>query len=209
VLLREHNTVLEGTTEKGGRVKLRPLTEGDWPLLEKWNSDPEVLYYSEGDDVRSWSSDDVRRIYRSVSQHAYCFIVEYEGKPVGECWLQEMNLEEVKAKYPRLDVRRIDLMIGEKDHWGMGIGTTVVRLLTEFAFRNQGVDIIYIPGIADYNTRSINAFRKVGYKVVRKVKSRPGSKAQYWYDLALTREHFMEKSGGRAGVGPDGDELYS
>ena len=56
---------------------------------------------------------------------------------MGESWLQEMNLEEVKAKYPHLDVGRIDLMIGEKDHWGMGIGTTVVRLLTEFAFKDH------------------------------------------------------------------------
>lgn len=121
---------------------------------------------------------------------------------MGESWLQEMNLEEVKAKYPHLDVGCIDLMIGEKDHWGMGIGTTVVRLLTEFAFRNQGVDIIYSPGIGNYNTRSINAFRKAGYQVVRKVKSRPGSKAEYWYDLILTREHFLEKTGERADANP-------
>jgi len=27
------------------------MTEEDWEILLKWNSDPEVLYYSEGENV--------------------------------------------------------------------------------------------------------------------------------------------------------------
>ncbi|HHV78308.1 MAG TPA: GNAT family N-acetyltransferase [Firmicutes bacterium] len=163
MLLRQHNVVLEGVTPLGAIVRLRPITEGDWPYLEKWNSDPEVLYFSEGNDIKSWSPEEVRSIYRTVSQHAFRFIIEYQGKPVGECWLQEMNLEEINAKYPRQDVRRTQIMIDEKNYWGMGIGSTAIRLLTEFAFISQGVDLIYIPGIADYNTRSMTAFQKTGF----------------------------------------------
>lgn len=192
ILLREHSVVLEGVTPAGARVRLRPMTEDDWAYLEMWNSDPEVLYFSEGDDIKSWSPDEVRTIYRTVSQHAFCFIIEYQARPVGECWLEEMNLEEIKAKYPGQDVRRIDIMIGEKNCWGMGIGSTAIRLLTEFAFVNQDVDVIYNPGIADYNTRSIKAFQKTGFEVVRKIKCRPGSKADYVYDLVLTREKFSQ-----------------
>ena len=46
--LKEHDVTLPGR-----RVVLRPITEEDWDILLKWNSDLEVLYYSEGDDVSS------------------------------------------------------------------------------------------------------------------------------------------------------------
>ena len=46
--LREHTITLGSE-----KVILRPMTEADWDILLKWNSDPQVLYYSEGDDVQA------------------------------------------------------------------------------------------------------------------------------------------------------------
>lgn len=54
-------------------------------------------------------------MYRSVSQNAYCFIIEYDSDPIGECWLQKMNLKRIINKFPDCDCRRIDIMIGEKE----------------------------------------------------------------------------------------------
>ena len=97
-----------------GPLRLRPMTEDDWSVLLVWNNDPEVLYYAEGGPIMSWSLGDMQRMYRSVSQTAYVFMIALEGRPIGECWLQEMNLQEVLDRHPGQDVRRIDLMIGEK-----------------------------------------------------------------------------------------------
>ena len=116
--LREHDVTL-----RGERIVLRPMTENGWDVLARWNSDPEVLWFSEGDDVQSYTLDDVQDIYRGVSQHAFCFMIEVEGKPVGECWIQEMNLDRILSRYPHRDCRRIDLTIGEKALWGKGYGT--------------------------------------------------------------------------------------
>jgi len=52
--------------------------------------------------------------YIGISKNAFCFIIEVDGKPVRECWLQRMNLKRILEKYPRLDCRRIDLIIGKK-----------------------------------------------------------------------------------------------
>jgi aminoglycoside 6'-N-acetyltransferase len=190
--LRQHDVTLCGETHRGVAVRLRPMTEDDWPLLYRWNSDPDVLYYSEGDDAASYSPEDVRDIYCTVSQTAFCFIVEADGTPVGECWLQEMNIERVLDKYPGLDCRRIDLSIGEKSYWGQGIGTEVIRLLTEFGFLEQGADVIH-NCVGDYNVRSWRAFRRAGYQIVERVKEPPGRKAGYEYNLALTREVFLAR----------------
>lgn len=115
--LRTHVITLQGK-----RVVLRPMTEEDWSILLQWNSDPEVLYFSEGDDVQAYTLEQIQEIYRGVSQKAFCFIAEVNQQPIGKCWLQEMNLPTILQRHPGQDCRRIDLMIGEKALWGHGLG---------------------------------------------------------------------------------------
>lgn len=76
--LRERKIVL-----RAERVVLQPLTEDDWGLLLRWNSDPKVLYFTEGDDVSSYNLDQIHEIYQGVSQTAFCFIIKVNGIPVG------------------------------------------------------------------------------------------------------------------------------
>ena len=187
--LREHSVVLKG------RTVLRPMTENDWDVLLRWNSDPEVLYYSEGDDVSSYSLEDIQGMYRGVSQSAYCFVIELDGRPIGECWLQQMNLERILQKHPREDCRRIDLMIGEKELWGRGIGTDVIRTLTRFGFDLDGAGAIFGCGTSDYNPRSLRAFQKAGYRIDAKFEDTESPKAQFAYDVCLTQEEDYARSG--------------
>jgi RimJ/RimL family protein N-acetyltransferase len=194
--LRTHDVTLCGRTPGGIAVCLRPLTEAHWPLLYRWYSDPEVLYYSEGDDVDAYSPEDVRGIYYQVSPTAFCFVIEADGIPVGDGWLQQMNYDHILERYPGLDVRRIDLAIGEKDYWGRGIGTETVRLLTEYAFLEEGADLVYNVEIGDHNPRSWKAFRRVGYRIVDKIRQPPGRKGEYAYDLALTKQEYLQSAGG-------------
>ncbi|HKX29729.1 MAG TPA: GNAT family N-acetyltransferase [Blastocatellia bacterium] len=180
--LREHHITLQGR-----RVTLRPLTENDWDLLLSWNSDPEVLYFSEGDDVQSYNLEQVQDIYRHVSQTAFCFIIEFEGRAIGEGWLQRMNLERLLNKYPDQDCRRIDLLIGEKGLWGQGLGTDTIRTLSRFGFEREGADLIF-GLVGGYNLRSLGAFKNAGYEVDAEVEEPPGEKSKYSYDLVLRRE---------------------
>ena len=189
--LRTHQFVLQGHTPHGVKVRLRPLTENDWALLDRWNNDPEVLYYSEGDDITSYSLDDLQDLYRTISQKAYCFIIEADGEAVGEGWLQQMNIERILQEHPGQDCHRIDLLIGKKSYWNQGIGTQVIRMLTDFGFNQIGARIIYEPEIADYNIRSLKAFQKVGYRAIKKIPYPPGGKAAHGYDLVLTRDEYL------------------
>ncbi|MHC4593186.1 MAG: GNAT family N-acetyltransferase, partial [Planctomycetota bacterium] len=136
--IREHNVTLRDED-----LVLRPMTEADWDILSEWNCDPEVLYYSEGDHVQEYDLARVQQIYRGTSQNAFCFVIEFEGAPIGECWLQRMNLERILAEYPGRDCRRIDLMIGEKELWGRGLGTRTIRLLVELAFGQEKADAVF------------------------------------------------------------------
>lgn len=185
--LRQHSVTLQNQ-----RIVLRPLTEADWAILLAWNNDPDVLYYAEGDDVNSRSLEEVRSIYRTVSQNAFCFMIERDGQPIGECWLQSLNLERILQAYPHAGCCRIDLMIGKKDLWGRGIGTEVIRLLTAFAFEQEKADFVFACDVADYNVASQKAFRKIGYKLCGMTAQPAGAKAGYCLDFVLSSEDFQQ-----------------
>ena len=184
--LREHDVRL-----RGARLVLRPMTENDWDILTKWDSDPDVVYYSEGDWVDGYDLETSQMIYRGVSQNAFNFIAELGGRPIGYCWLQKMNLERVSRHFPGKDLRRIDLAIGEKELWGRGLGTEIIGVLTEFGFESENADAIFGCSVGDYNPRSRRAFAKNNYTVFQETPQPEGSKAKVECDLILTRETYF------------------
>ncbi len=171
-------------------IRLRPLTESDWDLLIRWNSDPDVVYYSEGSIDDLHSPDEIKEIYRMVSQKAYCFLIECDGFAIGECWLQEMNIDQITDEHPGLDCRRIDIMIGEKEFWHRGIGAAVIRSLTSFGFGQLKVDLIF-GLVSDYNERSIRAFQKAGFTKKGMRKEPEGSKGMYEIQMCISKQEYL------------------
>ena len=181
--LRPHDVTL-----RGPRLVLRPLTEDDWAPLLAWNNDPEVLAWAEGDEIQSSTLDEVQRIYRAISVNAHCFLMELGGEPIGECWLQRMNLERLVARHPGEDVRRIDIAIGLPALWGHGLGREAVGLLLEFGFRCDGVDVVYACVDAG-NMRSRRMFESLGFAVEAGTDS-AGTGAEDEIELALRRGEY-------------------
>jgi RimJ/RimL family protein N-acetyltransferase len=192
-IITSHDITLYGGTNDH-RVVLRPLTDECLPLLYKWNADPEVLYWTEGgeDIMRSYDADTVHDIYGGVSKNAFCFLVEADGVPIGECWLQEMNLPEVKTMYSEdLDIRRIDFAIGEKSWWNKGIGTQFVRMLVDFAFNGENVDVLHC-FCEDYNPSSRRVWEKNGFSLILSEPLPQPQKGKWQHHWRLTREYFIQ-----------------
>src|SRR5205814_4790633 len=129
-----------------------PLTEDDWCTIAPWETDPEVLWFSEGDDPRPWTIEEWQPIYRNISEAADMFVIEHQRIAVGTGWVQAMNLDFILEEYPGKDLRRIDLQL-DKGVWGRGFGTRAIRLMTEHGFAT-GADAIFAAGIWDFNLRS-------------------------------------------------------
>ncbi len=187
-IIREHNITLQGNKD----IVLRPLTDRHLPLLYKWNSDLEVLYWGEGDDITEpYDESTVDLIYGSVSQNAFCFLIETAGVAVGDCWLQKMNIKAISDRYPvDVDVRRIDYCIGAKENWGKGIGTECLRMLLNFAFEAQKVDVLYIMPY-DYNERSVRMVERAGFILETKNPLPDSQKAKYELLYKMSRDDYF------------------
>ena len=168
-----------------GDLTLRPMSEEDWPLVEAWNSDPEVVFFAESEDVTGRPLAEIQPIYRFISRHAWIFVMEVDGWPVGECWLQDMNLPRLLQRFPGRVLRRIDLTIGDKSLWGRGYGSRTIGMLAGLGWR-LGTDAIFGCDVADYNPRSRRAFERAGFEVLHWLDS-DGPKAKQVCDLVLWR----------------------
>jgi RimJ/RimL family protein N-acetyltransferase len=176
------------------RVHLRPFTEADFDIVAHWFDDPEVMYYSEGQENPHYSRADIEGIYRETAQQGgLLFIIETpEGKVIGETWLQPVNLERLK-KQPPDRAYRIDIMIGEKEYWGRRYGRHAVRLLLKHAFEVMRADRVV--GISsEFNERSIRMFQACGLRFARRVPdqcTRAGT-SYADVDLEITREDWLQ-----------------
>jgi len=200
-IIQNHDITLYGGTDNHDIV-LRPLCDEHLPFLYKWNTDPDVLYWSEGADVQAYNEETIHFIYGKSSYDGHCFLVEVDGIPVGECWLQKMNLKAILEQYPdTADVRRIDMMIGDKSYWNRGIGSTLIGMLVDFAFNGECVDALH--GLVfDFNTRSQRVFEKNGFTLfMREPSTESPSKAKEDLHYRITQSAYIE--GRRAKVPSD------
>jgi aminoglycoside 6'-N-acetyltransferase len=194
-IIKTHGITLYGGNDKY-KIVLRPLSDEHLPYLYKWNADPEVLYWTEGGTDNpnlSYGAETVHQIYGGVSQNSYCFLIEADGVPIGECWLQPMNLPAVKAMYdPALDVRRIDICIGEKTYWNRGIGTQMISMLAGFAFHGEHADVLHC-FCEDYNIRSRRVWEKNGFTLALTEDLPQPQKGKYQYHYRLTCQEYIQR----------------
>ena len=189
-IITTHNITLYGRTGEY-EIILRPLCDDHLPLLYKWGADPEVVYWSDTGNVNEFDEESTRSIIGSVSKNALCFLAEVNGQPIGNFWLQKMNIPEVSALYPGFDVRRIEAEIGEKDYWGRGIGTEIIRILIDYAFNSENVDVLHCFA-ADYNLRSQKTLLKHGFVLCGEDEVEDSLRAKKEYHYRLTRDEFKK-----------------
>jgi RimJ/RimL family protein N-acetyltransferase len=181
----------------GERVRFRALRDDDLPDLVRWWSDPEwavlqqliVRPRPEGSVVetfRAWSSSE-----RS-GEVGFSVVDRESGQLVGHVTL-------FGAKLPTR-AATLAVMIGG-EHVGHGYGTDAVRLLTDYGFREMGLNRIEIQ-VHAFNARARAVYAKVGYReegVRREAIFHDGCFHDEVVMSALAREWMAEHHGPRAG----------
>jgi len=186
--LKPHDIILHDED-----VTLRPLTEDDWEYLVKWEGDPEVTYWFGGfplsEGPEAYFLQEVQEHFRSGSQNAYIWIIEFEEKPIGYCTLGFGAVDdEIFAEFAERDCRNIEIMIGEKDFWGRGIGTKEIYLVTQFAFERDSAELLCAIDVSDFNVRARRVFEKNGFEVYATRRMPPRERESDLYYLVLKRD---------------------
>ena len=162
-IIKEHDVRLHGRLRELHDIRLIPLSDEHLHFLYKWNADVEVMCWEDGPSTEGYDEEEVHEIYEAASSSGYSFLIEFENNGIGECLLCKMGLDYVLKHYPdTTDVRRVDILIGEKEFWNKGIGSKVTEMLMNFAFYEENVDVLY--GITkDFNKRSAHMLKKNGF----------------------------------------------
>ena len=142
-------------------VDLKELDlQADLPLLERWLRSPHV--------VRWWGTPDLHLTalaQRSRDTHA---VITADGRPVGYlCWQRPSPSELEAAGLTDLpeDLVDIDILIGEPELLGRGVGPRALVLLLA-KLRGEGVGFAGL-GTSTSNRVAIRAFEKAGFRLFR------------------------------------------
>ncbi len=184
-----------------GSLVLRPMTEDDWDTIAAWNNDPAVMWFTDNGAASKRSLKELQAIHRGISRDADLFVFELDDVPVGDGWVQRVNLDRITNAFPDRRLARIDLQLSPTI-WGHGVGTRAVRLLTGHAF-DRGDDLVFGCDIADFNERSRRAFLRCGYVPWRRVLSPPGEATAFVHDLVCRPELFYGTASAQEHPGDD------
>ena len=117
------------------------------------------------------------------------FIILVDDMPVGECWLQDMNIPAILEKHPNKNIRRIDMTIFEESFWNKGLGKSINTMLLDLGFNMYDSDIIYAI-TEDYNLRAQKCLLKSGFVFDSKIEHYETAKGKYEYCYIIDKNSF-------------------
>lgn len=136
---------------------IRPFKKEDALLWQKWDIDPEIQAHmpeplNEAQDI----SEQYEYIEECETDEEgyYWSIGANDGVTIGTVSLFEINSHHKTAS--------LGIVLGDKEYWGKGVATEVIKNLVEYSFSN--LDILYISAEVEVdNIGMCKVFEKVGF----------------------------------------------
>jgi RimJ/RimL family protein N-acetyltransferase len=160
--------LVESSTQMQVSISFRPLERSDFPLLQEWLAAPHVVpWWNERTDLASVEAKYGPRV--DGCERTHVFVIEQEGRPIG--WIQWYLWADYPDHAQQLGAgpssAGIDLAIGEFKMTGLGLGPVAIREFTEqIVFVDPAICAI-ITDPEEINLRSLRAFEKSGFQVVK------------------------------------------
>ena len=149
-------------------IAFEPLRKEDLALLREWLG---------REHVRPWWRDDFEESLREYEQAIAGldptdhYLILFEDRPVGmiETYLVEKHPEWEAIVQVGEGVAGVDLLIGEPDLIGAGLGPRVLAEFAEKVVFARPETHACIAAVDEANRRSWRAFEKAGFRYVRDV----------------------------------------
>lgn len=142
------------------RLRLLDFTNDDFPLIERWLRADRVQQY--------WGDpgENIRQLRDAPGAGHWRAVIEADGRKVGLVLWQHPTREELDvaglSDVPE-SVIDIDIVIGEREAVGRGVGSAALRLVAENALTDTAVPFV-IGCTRHDNLASLRAFAKAGFR---------------------------------------------
>ena len=144
----------------GAKIYLRPLQRTD--LNERylrWLNDSEVTKYLET-GIFPTTADDLEKFYNQVtgssSEVMFAIADRKSHQHIGNVKLGPINWVHRRTMF--------GILIGERTHWGQGIGEEVTRLMVEYAFYRLNLHRVGLVVFEEHEP-AVRCYKKVGFAV--------------------------------------------
>ncbi|MEU5149691.1 acetyltransferase [Streptomyces yangpuensis] len=152
-------------TTRAGAFRLEPVRPGrDLPLLTRWMNDPEVAAYWELDGPAAVTAAHLRSQLDGDGESIPCLGL-LDGTPMSYWEIYRADLDPLSRHYPaRPHDTGIHLLIGDGTNRGRGLGTALLRAVTDLVLGNRPrcTRVVAEPDIR--NTPSVSAFLSSGFR---------------------------------------------
>ena len=140
-------------------IEFRPIAVSDLPQLQAWLG---------REHVSLWWRDERAEDHVDPNEH---FIIELDGEPAGmiQTYLVDDYPEWKAVVGAEPDLAGVDLLIGEEQLTGAGIGPRVLEQFAREVIFARPETIACIATVEEGNRRSWRAFEKAGFRHVRDV----------------------------------------
>ncbi|MET7369706.1 GNAT family N-acetyltransferase [Streptomyces sp. NPDC005566] len=157
-------------TTSAGVFQLVPVQPArDLAMISRWMNDPAVAAFWELAGPESITAGHIRRQLDGDGRSVPCLGV-LDGRPMSYWEIYRADLDPLARHYPaRLHDTGIHLLIGGVDNRGRGIGTTLLRAVSDLVLDNRPLCARVVAEPDLRNTPSVSAFLSAGFRFFAEV----------------------------------------
>jgi RimJ/RimL family protein N-acetyltransferase len=139
------------------KVIIRKLKPEDAEVSYKWRNDPEIWKLTgrkwKNQVTKEMEENWIKEVIQQGDSLRFAICVGEEEKYIGNVQLTNITKKDAVSH----------IFIGEKQYWGMGLGTIATKLLIDYARNNLQIKKIKA-SVNKKNFSSIRLMEKIGYK---------------------------------------------
>ena len=180
---------------KGELIRLSALDADELSkAFTRWSRDSEFKRLLDSNAVRmnsekvaqKWLEKEIDE--QSVNQHWFSIRALADDKLLGDIDLFVANWTGRDAF--------VGLGIGEREFWGKGYGTDVMRVILRYAFTEVNLNRVTL-NVFEYNPRAIRSYEKAGFRHEGRVRQFLNKEGRRWDMLfmGILREEWMKQYG--------------
>lgn len=176
---------------KGELVRLSAIDPDEFgKVFSNWNRDSEFMRFLDSSPMNLRSQKGLKRsleeeLERQKSDtHWFTIRALADDKLLGDINLSVYNWTGRDAF--------VGLGIGEREFWGKGYGTDVMKIILRYAFTEVNLQRVTL-NVFEYNPRAIRSYEKTGFRHegrVRQILNREGKRWDMLF-MGILREEWM------------------